>query len=124
MNKNLKHLRAQKKKYFDKNAKSLPVLCPGQSVRMRSKASNEYDKEGVIRGNHKGNPRSYVVESGIKQYVRNRRDILQIPINNPPKLSATPDASKNLISANTPAKLSQTQDEPEAIIEKEPQTDP
>ena len=121
--KNLKYLRAQKKKYFNKNAKTLPVLCPGQPIRMRSKTSNEYDKKGVIRGNHKGNPRSYVVESETKQYVRNRRDILQIPINNPPKLTATPDASSNLISANIPAKLNQTQDEPEAIIEKKPQTE-
>ena len=55
--------------------------------------------------------------------MRNRRDILQIPIKNPPKLTATPDASSNLISANTPAKLSQAQDEQEAIIENELQTE-
>ena len=71
---------------------------------MRSKASNKYDKEGIIRGNYKGNPRSYVVESESKRYERNRRNILQVPINNPPKLTATPDATSNLVSASIPAK--------------------
>ena len=83
VNKNLKRVRAQKK-YFDKNAKTLLVLYPEQPVRMRSKTNTEYDKECVFKGNHNGNPRSYVVEAGGKQYVRNRRDILQVPVNKPP----------------------------------------
>ena len=33
----------------------------------------------MIKGNQTGNPRSYVVKVGEKEYVSNRRDILQVP---------------------------------------------
>ena len=105
----------QKKKYFDKNAKTLSVLYPEQPVRMRSKTNTEYDKEGVIKGNHSGNPRSYVVEAGGKQYVRNRRDILQVPANKPP----TPSTPNKPISANTTQQDNSTADVPEATVENE-----
>ena len=112
VNKNLKRVRAQKK-YFDKNAKTLPVLYPEQPVRMRSKTNTEYDKEGVIKGNHNGNPRSYVVEAGGKQYVRNRRDILQVPVNKPP----TPSTPNKPMSASTTQQDNSTADVPEATVE-------
>ena len=65
--------------------------------------------------------RSYVVEAGGKQYVRNRRDILQVPANKPP----TPSTPNKSLSANTTqqhdttAEPSQNKDVPEATVENE-----
>jgi hypothetical protein len=75
MNNNLVHKqllkRKQQKKNYDKTAKDLPPLQPGQAVRMR--ATNGFQKLGTITAVD-SNPRSYIVNG--HPYHRNRRDLL------------------------------------------------
>ena len=71
---NLKKLRLTKKYHYDKTAKNLPDLQQGDIVRMKTK--NGYKKLAIVqRAND--TPRSYIVQSGNREYRRNRRDLLQ-----------------------------------------------
>ena len=72
--KNLRKLRLTNKYYYDKSAKNLPELRRGDIVRMQTK--NGYKKLAIVQRAHQA-PHSYVVESGGKEYRRNRHDLLQ-----------------------------------------------
>ena len=69
---NLKKLRLTKKYHYDKTAKNLPDF-QGDIVRMKTK--NGYKKLAIVeRAND--TPRSYIVQSGNREYRRNRCDLL------------------------------------------------
>ena len=68
--------RCRAKKYYDRNAKSLPEPVTGQSI--RAKDHHSYWKSGVVEA--KVAPRSYLEEINSRSYRRNRvhiRDSLQ-----------------------------------------------
>jgi len=67
--------RLQQKEYYDKSAKPLRPLNPDETVRMQT--SSGHRKLAVVKRHAKG-PRSYVVESNGKEYVRNRRHLLPV----------------------------------------------
>ena len=71
---NLKKLRLTKKYYYDKTAKNLPDLQQWDIVRMKTK--NGYKKLAIVqRAND--TPRSYVVQSGNREYRPKCHDLLQ-----------------------------------------------
>ena len=70
--------RMQKKKYHDKTARPLSVLQPNQTVRLQTDKS--FDRKGIVTGIAK-TPRSYIVQSGDKEYRRNMRHLLPVPQN-------------------------------------------
>ena len=65
----------QKKKYHDKTAPPLSVLQPNQTVRLQTEKG--FDRKGIVTGIAK-TPRSYIVQSGDKEYRRNRRHLLPV----------------------------------------------
>ena len=67
--------RMQKKKYHDKTARPLSVLQPNQTVRLQT--DKGFDRKGIVTGIAK-TPRSYIVQSGDKEYRRNRRHLLPV----------------------------------------------
>ena len=74
----LKKKRYQQKKYYDKSARPLVPLVPDQTVRMQTPSG--YQKLAVVKRAAPG-PRSFVVESDGREYIRNRRHLL--PVNEP-----------------------------------------
>ena len=72
---NLFKSRSQKKKYHDKTARQLPELSVNQTVRLQS--DKGFERQGVITG-FAQTPRSYIIQSGDKQYRRNRRQLLPV----------------------------------------------
>ncbi|XP_046558199.1 uncharacterized protein LOC124267324 [Haliotis rubra] len=64
------------KQQYDKTAKPLGQLIPGDKVRLQSEKG--YDKLGVVKDMH-DTPRSYIVESDGRTYRRNRRHLLLMP---------------------------------------------
>ena len=77
----------QQKSSYDKSAKSLPTLNPGQSVRMQTPIG--YDRTAVIKETHNA-PRSYIVTSNGHDYRRNRRHLL--PTSEPHSDSHLPES--------------------------------
>ena len=65
----------QKKKYHDKTARPLSVLQPNQTVRLQT--DKGFDRKCIVTGIAK-TPRSYIVQSGDKEYRRNRRHLLPV----------------------------------------------
>ncbi len=63
------------KVFFDKRSKSLYPLHESQVVRIQT--TKGHNKIGVVR-NTLTEPRTYVVESGGKEYRRNRRHLLPV----------------------------------------------
>ena len=75
-------LKKKQKFYYNRQAKTLKPIIPGQSIRMRLPGQTTWSA-GMCVG-HVG-PRSYVVKVGETQYRRNRRQLIQadepLPIN-------------------------------------------
>ena len=94
----------KQKAYYDRNAKPLPEITPGESVRVR--VDNEW-KPAVVAA-YADEPRSYIVTSGGGTYRRNRRHILKT--NEPPNTAAPmpdqakPNSTANQSSPNSPSK--------------------
>ena len=63
-------------KNYDKSARLLPPLQPGQAVKIHSEKG--YDKPGTVVRKH-NYPRSYVVEYKSTEYRRNRRHLSAVP---------------------------------------------
>ncbi|XP_033646576.1 uncharacterized protein LOC117305808 [Asterias rubens] len=69
----------QQKPSYDKSAKPLRPLNPGQVVRLQTPKG--HDQLGIVK-KHSGDPRSYIVSAQGKLYRRNRRHLL--PVSEPP----------------------------------------
>ena len=67
----------KQKLYYDKTAKALEPLLPGEQVRLRNEAKGTWTPATVKQVANE--PRSYVVESSGREYRRNRRDLLKVP---------------------------------------------
>ena len=72
----LDHQKVTQKYYHDKSATDLQPLRSGESVRMAPYPGSKEWSPGVIV-NHHQSPRSYVVQSGGRNYRRNRQDLRQ-----------------------------------------------
>ena len=72
---NLKKVRAQKKKYYDKTAKPLPALREKDTVRVQE--GKRFEKKGEIV-KEANRPRSYIVNVDGKLYERNRRHLRKV----------------------------------------------
>ena len=70
----------KQKRYYDRGAKHLPSLKPGDSVHIRD---GKRWKPAVVVKKHR-HPRSYVVCSDGTEYRRNRRHLLHTPGISPP----------------------------------------
>lgn len=66
----------QRRKDYDKSARPLAPLRPGQTVRMQTQRG--YDRLATVIGTAP-QPNSYQVKAGDATYVRNRRHLLQTP---------------------------------------------
>ena len=71
----LQQYRDQQAKYYNRTAKRLQPLERGDVVRVESK--NGFKKKGTILRKAEY-PRSYIVESGNREYRRNRRQIIKV----------------------------------------------
>ena len=71
----LKDKRAKSKTKYDENAKELPNLISGQSIRMKPSSSDYSKKWRYGTCVSEVGTRSYVVDVDGKQYRRNRRDL-------------------------------------------------
>ncbi len=96
--------RLQQKKYYDKSAKPLRPLSANETVRMQT--SSGYKKLAVVKRHAKG-PRSYVVESNGKEYVRNRRHLL--PVKESVPVHAETNEDDEIPIGNTPIILENRQ---------------
>ena len=65
----------QKKKYHDKTARPLSVLQPNQTVGLQT--DKGFHRKGIVTGITK-TLRSYIVQSGDKEYRRNRRYLMPV----------------------------------------------
>lgn len=68
----LEERQKQQEKFYNRTAKSLPKLKPGDVVRM---STNQGWRPAVVQ-RHAKLPRSYIVHSAGRDYRRNRRDLL------------------------------------------------
>ena len=82
----IQHKRHLQKASYDKSAKPLRPLSPGQVVRL--KTSKGHNQLGVVTA-RTSHPRSYQVKSHDTTYRRNRRHLL--PVSEPPPLAPAPD---------------------------------
>ena len=72
----LDHQKVTQKYYHDKSATDLQPLRSGEPVRMAPYPGSKEWSPGVIV-NHHQSPRSYVVQSGGRNYRQNRQDLRQ-----------------------------------------------
>ena len=82
----IQHKHHLQKASYDKSAKPLRPLSPGQVVRL--KTSKGHNQLGVVTA-RTSHPRSYQVKSHDTTYRRNRRHLL--PVSEPPPLVPAPD---------------------------------
>ena len=82
----IQHKRHLQKASYDKSAKPLRPLSPGQVVRL--KTSKGHNQLGVVTA-HTSYPRSYQVKSHDMSYRHNRRHLL--PVSEPPPIVPAPD---------------------------------
>ena len=75
VHKSLEKKRKQNKVHYDKSAKTLSMLQPGDTVRMQT--DRGYDKIAIIE-RRTNDPRSYIVKCNGKQYRRNRKHLLLV----------------------------------------------
>ena len=75
VHKSLEKKRKQNKVHYDKSAKTLSMLQPGDTVRMQT--DRGYDKIAIIE-RRTNDPRSYIVKCNGKQYRRNRKHLLPV----------------------------------------------
>ena len=75
VHKSLEKKRKQNKVHYDKSAKTLSMLQPGDTVRMQT--DRGYDKIAIIES-RTDDPRSYIVKCNGKQYRRNRKHLLLV----------------------------------------------
>uniref|UniRef100_A0A3P9BS95 Integrase catalytic domain-containing protein n=1 Tax=Maylandia zebra TaxID=106582 RepID=A0A3P9BS95_9CICH len=80
--------RKTQKQHYDKSSKLLSPLTPNEVVRLQTQRG--HDKIGVV-SKVCAEPRSYVVESGGKEYRRNRQHLLPVSEPQPEKLATTQD---------------------------------
>ena len=57
--------------YFDRNAKDLPTLIPGQNVRVQNTDSGRWEKAVVVSDCNE--PRSYIVNTDEGKTLRRNR---------------------------------------------------
>lgn len=74
------------KQHYDKSSKLLSPLTPNQVVRLQTQRG--HDKIGVV-SKVCAEPRSYVAESGGKEYRRNRQHLLPVSEPQPENLAIT-----------------------------------
>ena len=75
VHKSLEKKRKQNKVHYDKSAKTLSMLQPGDTVRMQT--DRGYDKIAIIE-RRTNDPRTYIVKCNGKQYRRNRKHLLLV----------------------------------------------
>ena len=81
----------RQKHYYDRHAKPLPNVSPGEIVRMRLPGQKVWTPATCL---DLAGPRSFLVKSGSTVYRRNRRDII--------KTSDTPVSSQTVVPKETP----------------------
>ena len=81
----------RRKHYYDRHAKPLPNVSPGEIVRMRLPGQKVWTPATCLDS---AGPRSFLVKSGSTVYRRNRRDII--------KTSETPVSSQTVVPKETP----------------------
>ena len=81
----------RQKKYYDRHAKPLPSVSPGEMVRMRLPGQKVWTPATCLDS---AGPRSFLVKSGSTVYRRNRRDII--------KTSENPVTSQTVVPKETP----------------------
>ena len=99
----------KQKLYYDKTAKALEPLLPGEQVRLRNEAKGTWTPATVKQVANE--LRSYVVESSGREYRRNRRDLLKVPTENHQISNAEP-VSPESAPAVEPAEVTQTHNPP------------
>jgi transposase InsO family protein len=73
--KNLKKVRDEKKRYYDKQSHNLKPLKQGDTVRIQT--TKGYNKLGVVKQQANA-PRSYIVETNGRKLRRNRKYLLKV----------------------------------------------
>ena len=81
----------RQKKYYDRHAKPLPSVSPGEMVRMRLPGEKVWTPATC---QDSAGPRSFLVKSGSTVYRRNRRNII--------KTSESPVTSQTVVPKETP----------------------
>ena len=81
----------RQKHYYDRHAKPLPNVSPGEIVRMRLPGQKVWTPATCLDS---AGPRSFLVKSGSTVYRRNRPDII--------KTSETPVSSQTVVPKETP----------------------
>ena len=81
----------RQKHYYDRHAKPLPNVSPGEIVRMRLPGQKVWTPATCLDS---AGPRSFLVKSGSTVYRRNRRDII--------KTGETPVSSQTVVPKETP----------------------
>ena len=81
----------RQKEYYDRHAKPLPNVSPGEMVRMRLTGQKVWRPATCLDS---VGPRSFLIKSGGAVFQRNRRDII--------KTGETPVASQTVVPKETP----------------------
>ena len=81
----------RQKEYYDRHAKPLPNVSPGEMVRMRLPGQKVWTPATCLDS---AGPRSFLIRSGGAVFRRNRRDII--------KTGETPVASQTVVPKETP----------------------
>ena len=107
--KNLRKIRLQKAKCYDKNTRPLPLLQRGDVIRVKTKKGH---RELAVVKRKSNEPRSYIIEKDGKVYRRNRRHLLKSnedpPVQNywlESYLANQPTAADNSQTVNSPVML-------------------
>ena len=98
----LNRLKEKQKSYYNRHAKPLAPLSPGETVRMQLPGDKTWTP-GTCTG--QSGPRSYNVRVGDQEYRRNRRQLLQTKEPQEPVLpdvQSTPETSHSEMSESTP----------------------
>jgi hypothetical protein len=87
----LEKIRTQKKTFYDKNARPLSQLHPGETVRIQE---DKIERTGIVTGQGQ-TPRSYIVQTDTGVYRRNRKHLRPspIPTSTCPPLEIVPEQS-------------------------------
>ncbi|XP_071118404.1 uncharacterized protein [Haliotis cracherodii] len=110
----------QQKQYFDKTAKLLPRLEPGDKVRILT--NNGFDRLGLVRQLDQS-PRSYIISSEGKDLRRNRRQLSFTHEKTPVKLMSPPE-EYTLNTKDTETKVTKTNMRQEMTTKRSEDTRP
>ena len=72
----LQRMKQRQKHYYDRQAKTLEPIAPGDIVRMRLPGQKTWSAGTCLES---AGPRSYEIQVGERQYRRNRRHLIPTP---------------------------------------------